>query len=81
MTFGYAEDGVVVALFDPLLIEQTWSGADPERVRRASTDLTFGVDAARSDSLALVERLTHVRLVLEWLDAPHRCVDVPQPLA
>lgn len=77
MAFLYAEDGVVVAWFDPLLIEQPWSGARPESVRETARDLRFGVERARSDALVLLERLTGVSFEQSWFDRPHRCVAVP----
>ena len=77
MSFLYAVDGVVVAWFDPLLVEHPWSGSDPESVRRQTANLPFGLDGPRSSSLALVERLTGIHLERRWLERPHRCVDVP----
>jgi hypothetical protein len=76
MGFVYAVDGVVVAWFDPLLVELEWTGSDPESVRRQATDLPFGVDGPRSASLALVTRLIGPRLERSWLERPHRCADV-----
>jgi hypothetical protein len=80
VTFTYAEDGVTVACFDPLLIEHPWLGANPESIRERAHGLRFGVERARSDSLALVERLTGVRLDRARLEKPHRCVDAPGDL-
>lgn len=77
MSFLYAVDGVVVAWFDPLLVEHGWTGSDPESVRRQATDLPFGVEGPRSASLALVERLTGAHLERSWLERPHRCAVVP----
>jgi len=77
MSFLYLEDGVVVAAFDPLLVEHPWSGSDPDSVRRRARDLPFGVDLPRAASLALLERLTGTRLGRGWLEQPHRCLDVP----
>ncbi len=79
MTFVYAADGVIVAWFDPLLIEHEWTGSDPEPVRELTRDLPFGLEAALAASFALVERLTGIRVEGSWLDEEHRCVDV-EPL-
>jgi len=79
MSFLYAEDGVVVAWFDPVLVEHPWSGSDPGWVRERARDLRFGVGRPRSDSLVLLERLTGVRVERSWLERPHRCFDVPDP--
>ena len=83
MSFLYVVDGVLVAWFDPLLVGHAWSGSDPESVRRQTVSLPFGLDGPRSASLALVERLTGIRLERRWLERPHRCVDVPdtEPVA
>jgi hypothetical protein len=81
MSFVYAEDGMVLAWFDPLLVEQAWSGAAPESIAEPCEDLEFGVSRARSDALVLLQRLTGVRLDRSWLEEPHRCVDIPSPLA
>jgi hypothetical protein len=76
MAFVYAVDGVVVAWFDPLLVEHEWTGSDPDSVRRQATDLPFGLHGPRSASLALVERLIGAHLEQSWLGQPHRCADV-----
>ena len=77
MSFLYVVDGVVVAWFDPLLVEHPWTGSDPESVRRRTANLPFGLEGPRSASLALVGRLTGIHLERGWLERPHRCVDVP----
>ena len=77
MSFLYVVDGVVVAWFDPLLVEHPWSGSDPESVRRQTANLPFGLDGPRGASLALVERLTGIHLERRWLERPHCCLDVP----
>jgi hypothetical protein len=76
MTFVYAIEGVVIAWFDPLLIEHEWSGSDPGSLAELTRDLPFGVGSPRAASFALMERLTGLRIERSWLDAPHRCVDV-----
>jgi hypothetical protein len=77
MRFTYAENGVVVACFDPLFVEQTWIGADPASIRERASDLEFGVERPLSDSLTLIERLTGVGFERSWFEQPHRCVAIP----
>lgn len=76
MSFVYAVEGIVVAWFDPLLIEQPWAGSDPGAVVELCRDLSFGVEGALRDSFTLLERLTGVVIEQDWLLVPHRCVDV-----
>ena len=80
MSFMYAVDGDVVAWFDPLLVEQPWSGSDPGALDEHTNDLEFGVERALEDSFRLAELVTGIEVQREWFDVPHRCVDVA-PLA
>ena len=57
MAFVYAVDGVVVAWFDPLLVEHEWTGSDPDSVRRQATDLPFG--KTRDNLKAAIAGETH----------------------
>ena len=77
MRFIYAVDGRVVAEFDPLLESGPRSGADPRSIEVALRDLPFGLFAAEQSALALLERLTGVRVARSWLDTPQRCVALP----
>ena len=80
MRFMYAVDGDVVVWFDPLLVEQSWAGSDPEALDEHTNDLEFGEERALEDSFLLAELVTGVAVQREWFDVPHRCVDVT-PLA
>lgn len=77
MHFVYAVDGAVLAEFDPLLDRRPASGADPLAIAPALEGLPFGLFAAEPSSLALVERLTGVRIERAWLDAPQRAIVLP----
>ena len=77
MRFIYAVDGRVVAEFDPLLDSGPRSGADPRSIGAALRDLPFGLFAAESCALVLLERLTGVRVTRSWLDSPQQCVALP----
>jgi hypothetical protein len=71
MTLGYAQDGVLVAYFDPLL------DPVPDQIVADADDLSFE-DEVTAPSLALLARLTGVRLEPGWLDDPHSRFEVPQ---
>jgi hypothetical protein len=75
--FVYAVDGAVLAEFDPLVDGRHASGTDPHAIADAVADLPFGLFSAEASSLALVERLTGVRVDRDWLDTPQRAVRLP----
>jgi Family of unknown function (DUF6461) len=79
MRFVYAEDGVVTTAFDPLMPEVEWEGSDPRALDSSVGDLPFGEEAPGAASLALVERLTGIRVERSWFDEPHRRFDLPSP--
>ena len=75
MTFLYARDGSVVRQFDPLLYDE---GNDVSPALPEERDLPFPRDEAasltpRRAALALLERLTGVRVTRSWL------LDEPRP--
>jgi Family of unknown function (DUF6461) len=61
MQFGLARDGALVRLFDPLLYEDSREALPEER------ELEWGVGHPRASALALVERLTGIRIDRDWL--------------
>src|SRR5262245_26416081 len=69
MRFVYAEDGRVMADFDPLI------DGRPEAL--PADGLQFGLFAAEPSALTLVERLTGIRVRRTWLNAPQRAVPFP----
>ncbi|MEA2631369.1 MAG: hypothetical protein QOE66_1588 [Chloroflexota bacterium] len=72
MSFSLARDGALVRTFDPLLYDDT-DGPLPDE-----TELPWGVDLPRASALALVERLTHVRIDAAWLlERPRETFVVP----
>jgi hypothetical protein len=77
MHFVYAVDGEVLAEFDPLLEWPAASGADPRILNRVAGDLPFGLFGAESSAMALLERLTGVRVEKGWLETPQRAVALP----
>jgi hypothetical protein len=77
MHFVYAEDGDVVAEFDPLLESRPASGARPWVISGALDGLPFGLFGAESSALTLVERLTGVRITRAWLDGRRSAVRLP----
>jgi hypothetical protein len=77
MHFVYAVDGEVLAEFDPLLERAAASGADPRILDRVAGDLPFGLFGAESSAMALLERLTGVRVERGWLESPQRAVALP----
>jgi hypothetical protein len=70
MTLAYAEDGAPVASFDPLL------DPVPEPIAADAHGLLFEEEVTAA-SLALLSRLTGVRLEPVWLDDPHPRFEVP----
>ena len=79
MTFVYADDGVLTTAFDPLLPEHEWVGEDPRALDALAEGLPFGEKAPGASALALVERLTGIRIERTWFDEPHRRFDMPSP--
>lgn len=77
MHFVYAVDGEVLAEFDPLLDRRATAGARPEILHGVVDDLPFGLFGAEASAMALLERLTGVRVEREWLEAPQRAVALP----
>ena len=77
MHFVYAVDGSVLAEFDPLLDRRPQQGTDPLAIEPALRGLPFGLFAAEPSSMALLERLTGVRVEQSWLEAPQRAVALP----
>jgi hypothetical protein len=71
MRFVYAENGRVMADFDPLIDDR------PATVGRATDGLPFGLFAAEPSALVLVERLTGVRVRRSWLEKPQPAVPFP----
>lgn len=72
MSFTLARNGNVVRTFDPLLYD-TIDGALPEE-----TDLPWGIGHPRAGALALMERLTLVRIDRAWLlERPRETFVVP----
>jgi hypothetical protein len=72
MSFTLARNGSVVRTFDPLLYDAL-DGPLPEEA-----DLPWGVGHPRASALALLERLTHVRIDRDWLlDRPRETFVVP----
>jgi hypothetical protein len=61
MSFALACNGVLVRTFDPLLDDDA-DGPLPDE-----TELQWGVDRPRASALALMERLTQVRIDRAWL--------------
>ena len=74
MRFVLAVDGDIRAVFDPLL------DPVPAELSDAASGLGFAVESVEACSLALVERLTGIRLERDWLDEPHRRFEVPSPI-
>ena len=73
MHFVYAVDGQVVAEFDPLVDRLArW-----EAIASELDGLRFGLFAAESSALALLERLTGVRVRPTWLAIRHPAVALP----
>jgi hypothetical protein len=72
MAFVHAIDGAVRASFDPLLEDV------PPELSEQAAGLRFG-DEVESSALALLERLTGVRVEQGWFDEPHSRFDVPSP--
>ena len=77
MHFVYAVDGKILAEFDPLLERNARTGDDPRSIDGALQGLPFGLFAAEPSAMALLERLTGVRIASTWLDAPQRAVALP----
>jgi hypothetical protein len=77
MHFVYAVDGTVVAEFDPLVEKWPSGGADPSAIAPVMDGLAFGLFAAEASALALLERLTGVRVQESWLNAPQLAVALP----
>ncbi|MGE5830467.1 MAG: DUF6461 domain-containing protein [Micromonosporaceae bacterium] len=77
MQFSHAVDGVLLATFDPLLEPAPVHGADPGCLDRLLADLPFGLDAAEISAMALLERVTGVRISAEWLRTPQRAIRLP----
>jgi hypothetical protein len=77
MHFVYAIDGTVVAEFDPLVEKWPSGGADPSAIAPVMDGLAFGLFAAEASALALLERLTGVRVQESWLNAPQLAVALP----
>jgi hypothetical protein len=77
MHFVYAVDGRILAEFDPLLDGRPRSGIDPGVIEPALRGLPFGLFAAERSALALVERLTDIRVEPDWLSTPQRAVLMP----
>ena len=77
MHFVYAVDGAVLAEFDPLLDRRPAQGRDPQVIESALRGLPFGLFGAEPSALALLERLTGVRVERSWLEAPQRAVALP----
>ena len=71
MHFVYAVDGRVLAEFDPLL-GRLAARRRPSAIAPAWTACRSGCSAAEPSALALLERLTGVRVAPAWLDAPQR---------
>jgi uncharacterized protein DUF6461 len=61
MSFALARSGVLVRTFDPLLYDDTDGPLSDE------AGLPWGVGGPRASALALMERLTHVRIDHDWL--------------
>jgi uncharacterized protein DUF6461 len=74
MTFVHAMGGRVLTSFDPLLDEV------PSELAHDTDGLPFGAEHAEPSSLALLERLTGIRLDEDWLASPHSRFDVPSPV-
>jgi hypothetical protein len=71
-TFGLARDGSPIRSFDALLYDRA-AAALPEEV-----GLPWGVTAPRASLLALLERLTGVRIQRTWLlDLPRPAYEIP----
>ena len=77
MRFAHAVDGVLLAAFDPLLDRAAVEGADPGCLAPLLTGLRFGLHAAEPSAMALLERVTGVRVTAEWLNRPQRAVRLP----
>jgi Family of unknown function (DUF6461) len=77
MRFSHAVDGVLLAAFDPLLEPAPVLGADPGCLKGLLKGLAFGLDAAEVSAMALLERVTGVRVSAEWLHRPQRAVRLP----
>lgn len=77
MHFIYAVDGTVLTEFDPLLDARPTGGADPAALDSALGGLGFGLFGAEASSLALVERVTGIRVSRAWLDARQPAVLLP----
>jgi hypothetical protein len=75
MHVGWADDGRIVASFDPLLDDRLGS-REPEEA-----ELPFGVpDRALSAAFVLVERLTGIRIEPAWLlDRARPTSEIPVP--
>jgi hypothetical protein len=61
-------------VFEPVLAPVSWARSV------AASGLGFAVESVEACSLALVERLTGIRLERDWLDEPHRRFEVPSPI-
>ena len=73
MHFVYAVDGRVVAEFDPLMYRHP----DCQAIASELDGLRFGLFAAESSALSLLQRLTGVHVRQTWLESPQRAVALP----
>jgi hypothetical protein len=75
MHVGWADDGRIIASFDPLLDDR------PDDREPEEADLPFGDPRlALRAAFVLVERLTHVRIRRDWLlDRARRTSEIPVP--
>ncbi len=73
MHFVYAVDGRIVAEFDPLLHRHPDCGA----IANQLDGLRFGLFAAESSALALLQRLTGVQVRPAWLATPQQAIPLP----
>jgi hypothetical protein len=71
MRFILAVDGRVVADFDPLV------DAPPASLRSAAAGLPFGLFAAEPSAMALLHRVTGIRVTPGWLHRSRRAFQVP----
>jgi hypothetical protein len=77
MRFAYAEDGAILADFDPLLEGRPAAHREPAMVTRAMEGLRFGLFGAEPSALALLHRLTGVQVRRGWLTTPQRAFLIP----
>lgn len=77
MRFVYAVDGAVLADFDPLLDARPAAGGSPRALDRFLTGLPFGLHAAEPSAMALLERVTGVKVTPAWLDQPQPAYELP----